>query len=417
MMSEIGASGLAAALRPGDRVLIGQAVAEPPSLVAELIRTAAHVDDVTAFCGYALDTAWRDVARGRPGIRSYAAHGMLRRLAADGRLDLVPMHYSRIEDHVRDGTLGADIVLLQVGPPDADGDYSLGATVDHVVVAAERARVVFVEVNENMPRTYAARRLPGSLVTGAVATDAPLVGSPSRSATDAERGVAANVARLIPDGATVQLGIGALAEAIAGALRDRRELRIRSGIVGDWVVDLYDAGAMAAGEASCVTGMALGTERLYRFLDGNRQVRLAPLAEQVAVEAIAMADAYVSVNSAIEVDLVGQVNSEVAGGRYVGAVGGLVDYARAVRSSPDGLAIIALAAGAGERSVIVPVLSGPATCAKSDVDIVVTEWGVADLRAASLAERIGRIAEVAHPDRRAALRAAAPAWVPGPEQN
>jgi acyl-CoA hydrolase len=412
MMKKGATSGLAEALRPGDRVLIGQAVAEPPSLVAELVRAAARMDDVTAICGYALAAAWRDVTRGRPRITSYAAHGMLRRLAASGLLDLVPMHYSRIEEQVRDGTLGVDIVLLQVGPPDAEGCYTLGATVDHAVVAAERARAVFVEVNQNMPRTHAVRRLPGSLVTGAVSTDAPLVGSPSRPVTDAERAVAANVARLIPDGATIQLGIGALAEAIAAALRARRDLRIRSGIVGDWVVDLYEASAMAPVEASCVTGMALGTERLYRFLDRNPQVRLAPLTEQIAIDAIAKADPYVSVNSAIEVDLVGQVNSEVAGGRYVGAVGGLVDYARGVRHSRGGLAIIALSAGAGESSAIVPAVSGPVTCSKSDVDIVVTEWGAADLRSASFAERADRIAELAHPDRRAELRAAVPSWVP-----
>jgi acyl-CoA hydrolase len=398
-------------VRSGDTVLIGQAASEPPTLVAALLRLAAEVEDVTAICGYALDPVWLTARPGRPYLRSYSAQGPLRALARAGLVDLMPLHYSRIEDHVRDGRLAADVVLLQVGPPDEEGYYALGATVDYVVVAAEAARAVVVEVNPNMPRTQATRRLHRSLVTAEVATSAPLAVSPVRAPSPEELAVASNVAALVPDGATIQVGLGALAEAIAAELHGRRNLRVRAGLVGDWLVGLYEAGAMAPGPATCVTGIALGTDRLYRFLDGNDRVRMAPLSEQLAVDALAAAGPFITMNSAIEVDLLGQVNAEVGGGRYVGAVGGQVDFFRGAHVGDGGLAVVALAAGPGSASRIVAHLSGPVTTPKSDVDVVVTEWGVADLRGADFGERACRLAAIAHPDVRDELLAALPPWV------
>lgn len=401
-------------VRAGDTVLIGQAASEPPTLVADLLRLAAEVGDVTAICGYTLDPVWRSARPGSPRLRSYSAQGPLRDLSRDGLVELIPVHYSRLEDHVRDGRLAADVVLLQVGPLDDDGCYPLGATVDYVVVAAEAARAVVVEVNPHMPRTHATRRLPRSLVTAEVATSAPLAVSPTRAPTPEEVAVAKNVAALVPDGATIQVGLGALAEAIAAQLHDRHDLRVRAGLVGDWLVGLYEAGAMAPGPATCVTGIALGTDRLYRFLDGNAQVLLAPLSEQLAVDALAAAGPFITMNSAVEVDLFGQVNAEVAGGRYVGAVGGQVDFFRGAHVGQGGLAVVALAAGSSSASRIVAQLSGPVTTPKSDVDVVVTEWGIADLRCADFGERARRLAAVAHPGVRGELLSALPNWVRAP---
>src|SRR4051794_2023072 len=340
-------------VRSGDTVLVGQAAAEPPALVAGLLRAAAELDDVTAICGYTLDPVWRTARPGRPRLRCYSPQGPLRAMANDGLVDVIPMHYSRIEDHVRDGRLAADVVLLQVGPPDDDGHYPLGATVDYAVVAAERARDVLVEVNPHMPRTHATRKLHRSQVTAEVRTCAPLVESTARPASQVEQAVARNVAPLVPDGATIQLGIGGLADAIAAELQNRRGLRVRSGLVGDWLVGLYESGAMAAGPTTCVTGIALGSERLYRFLDGADRVLMAPLSEQLSADALVAGGPFISVNSAVEVDVFGQVNSEVAGGRYVGGVGGQVDFFRAAHVGDGGLAVVALAAGSGSASRIV----------------------------------------------------------------
>ncbi|MCZ4498360.1 MAG: hypothetical protein JWQ74_913 [Marmoricola sp.] len=391
-------------LRAGDTVLVGQATAEPPTLVRMLVEATGSVADLTAFCGYTLSKAWKDVAPAGLKVRAYAAHGVLRGLADKGVLDVLPWHLSAVEANIASRRMPVDVVLLQVGPKDEAGYYSLGPTVDYAVVAAELARVVLVEVNPEMPRTRTSRRLHESVVTGEVPASGGLAGSPARPASGAEKLVAKNVTGLVPDGATIQLGAGALAEAVAEELGVRRNLEVRSGLVGDWLVDLYESGAMRPGADSAVVSMALGTKRLYDFVDRSAVIRFAPMSELIDPRVLAGCDSFVAINSAIEVDLSGQINSEVVGGRYVGAVGGQVDFFRATRASAGGLAIVALASNhpSGE-SRIVASLDGPVTSLRSDVDIVVTEWGIADLRAASLGERAERLLAVADPRHRSAL--------------
>jgi acyl-CoA hydrolase len=395
-------------IKPGDTVLIGQATAEPPGLVRHLIAAAEQVDDITAFCGYTLSDEWNAVAETGLTVKAYAAHGALRRLGKIGKLDVLPWHLSSVEPYITSGRFPVDVVLMQVGPKDADGFYSLGATVDYGVIAAERARTVLVEVNANMPRTRTARTLHESLVAAEIHTAEALADSPARPANDVEKEVARHVAGLIPSGATVQLGASALADEVARRLHDRKNLTVRSGLVGDWLVDLYEAGAMAPGRDTTVTGMVLGTRRLYDFVHENEQVWFAPTQDIVDPAALSRCSLYAAVNSAIEVDLTGEINAEVVGGRYVGAVGGQVDFFRGARASRDGMAIVALASThTNGESRIVTTLSGPVTSLKSDVDLVITEWGVADLRAASLRERAARLIEVAAPQHREELAAAA----------
>jgi acyl-CoA hydrolase len=400
-------------LRPGDTVLIGQAAAEPPALVEKFITAAHAIDGLTAFCGYTLSDAWAGVGPGQPNIKAYAAHGALRKLSAKGLVDIVPCHYGRIEDLITARHIRVDVVLLQVGPADADGYYGLGATVDYAAVAAEHARVVLVEVNANMPPASSSRRLHRSRVAALITSSRVLAGSPARPANAAERAVADNVAAFVPSGATIQLGVGALADAIAWALHARRDLWVRSGLVGDWLVDLDEAGALADSPGSCVTGIALGTDRLYRFLSDSAKVRMAPIDEQLAPAALAQCDPYVATNSAIEVDLLGQVNAEVVAGRYVGAVGGQPGFLQATRQARSGLAILALAAtnSDGSTSRIVPAVSGPVTTAQSDVDLVITEFGAADLRGTSYQERVERLIAVAAPQHRATLASGRPPWL------
>lgn len=393
-------------LQSGDHIVVGQAAGEPPGLVRAIIEAAEHVPDLTVFCGYSLSSEWERIGTDGPRVRAYAAHGAFRKLGARGLLEMVPWHLSVVDSYIRAGRLRADVVVLQVAPLDDDGYYNLGPTVDYVVVAAERAREVLVEVNPNLPRTRSAYRLHRSQVTGVLETDTDLASSPSRPPTDVEKMLAQHVAGLVPCGATVQLGASALADEVARGLTRLRDLRIRSGLVGDWLVDLYEAGSMAPGPDTSVIGMALGTRRLYDFVADNEAVWFAPTAEIVAPEAMRSCSAYVAINSAIEVDLTGAVNAEVIAGRYVGAVGGQVDFFRGSRFSADGMAVVALSAvHSNGESRVVTNLQGPATSLKSDVDIVVTEYGVADLRATSLGERARLLAAVAAPQHRDALRA------------
>ena len=403
---------IAVYLRPGDTVLIGQATAEPPVLVEHFIEAAQRIDDLTALCGYTLSDAWAGVGPGRPHITAYAAHGVFRKLASQGLVNMAPWHYSRIESLITRGLLPVDVVLLQVAPLDDEGYYPLGATVDYAHAAAATARVVLVEVNETMPRTTTNRRLHQSQVTSAIHRTKQLAGSPARLASDVELRVAANVAGLIDSGATVQLGAGALADAIAHELRARRQLRIRSGLVGDWLADLDEDGALDRNPGSVSIGIALGEERLYQFLRDSPWVQFAPLADLVDPAVIAKCDQFVSVNSAIEVDVMGQVNAEVVNDRYVGAVGGQVDFFRATRASKGGLAVLALSATTPSgASRIVGSLAGPVTTSKSDVDMVVTEWGIADLRAATMPQIFERLIAVADPRHRADLQSYRPSWV------
>ncbi len=398
-------------LKPGDHVLIGEATAEPPELIRQLLAAAGSVDDLTVFCGYTLAPEWKAVHDDRPTITSYVAHGTLRPLAAAGLVRIVPLHLSEVEKAVVTGKLPIDVVLIQVGPMGNDGCYDLGPTVDYAWAAAQQARVVLVEVNEHMPRTRSTRRLSASRVTAAIDSSRALAGSPARPPSETERQVAAHVARYVRSGSTVQLGASALADAIAEEISDRRDLRVRSGLVGDWLVDLQEAGALSSEPGSCVVGIALGSPRLYDFLARSDVVEFAPTQDLVAPQIMLNCEHFVSMNSTIEVDILGQANSEVAGGRYVGAVGGQVDFFRAARAARSGSAIIAMASTSPSgQSRIVPTLSGPTTTSKSDVDVVVTEWGAAEIGSLSLADRVEALARVAHPDHRDALRAARPAW-------
>ena len=397
-------------LHPGDRILVGEGVAEPPELVDSLIAASEEIEALTAICGYTANDKWASVPPGRISVAGYVAHGSLRELAKAGRLDIVPAHLSQMESVILNGEVPVDVVLLQVGPKDPDGYYNLGATVDYASGAAKRARTVLVAVNANMPRTRSSRRLHESRVTAAFDVSAPLLGSPARKPDETEQRLAANVAELVRDGSTIQLGAGAFAEAIAAELLDRRRLRVRSGLVGDWLVDLYQAGAMDSAPGSCVVSMALGTDRLYRFVDGNDDIEFAPSQDLVEQAAMAPCDHFVAMNSAVEVDLLGQVNSEMVGDRYVGAVGGQVDFFRATRLSRSGAAVVALPSTTPNgESRIVAHLNGPVTTLKNDYDAVVTEWGTAHIGSRPFSARVDELIGVAHPEHREALRSSKPA--------
>jgi acyl-CoA hydrolase len=304
--------------------------------------------------------------------------------------------------------LKADIVLLQVSPADAEGYHSLGCAVDYVWSAAQSARVVLVEINPNVPRTRSVCRLHCSRVVVAGESDLPLAELPNRAPDELEMTIGRNVARLVPDGAIIQLGSGSMAAAVARALSRHRGLRVRSGMVGDWLPELVASGAVDTTDPeACMASLAVGSRSLYDFASADSVLSFTLPAQLVAPGAKMAGAPFMSINSAIEVDLCGQANSEFIGTRYVGAVGGLSDYFRAARRSPGGLAIVALpatTAGAAPKSRVVARIAGAyVTAAQSDVDAVVTEYGVADIRATTLAERRALITALAEPRFRAAL--------------
>lgn len=399
-------SALSECLRPGDRIVVGQAVSEPVGLIAELFALAPRLETVDLFCGLSLNPAWEENVPAAVSVTTYLGLGTVRRLVARQRARIVPTSLSQLSSLIASRKLQVDVVLLQVSPADADGYHSLGCTLDYVWDAAQAARAVVVEVNSNLPLTRGGGRLHTSRVVVARESDAPLLESPAEEPGEVQHQVARQVANLVPDGATVQLGIGGLAVAVAGAIKDRRGLKIRSGMVGDWFLDLVDSGAIdTAMPDACLASLAVGSGRLYRSLSRDGVLGFAPPAQLVVP---IPGSPFMAINSAIEVDLNGQVNAEFVGERYVGTVGGQTDYFRAARRSTGGLAILALpsttgaATGREAKSRIV-ARCAYVTSAQSDVDIIVTEHGAADIRATTLKERNALIANIADPRERGAL--------------
>lgn len=398
----MGSTALADCLRPGDRVVVGQACAEPIGLVAELLAHAPHLGSLDVFCGYSLNPAWEGELPPALRVTSYCGLGTLGTPVAAGRVRLVPSSLSQISALIRSRKLAADVVLLQVSPADADGYHSLGCTIDYVWDAVQVARVVLVEVNAAMPVTRNPARLHASRVVVARESDTPLPQSTPETPSELQRQLARHVAALVPDGASLQLGIGALAGAIAGELRTRRGLRLRSGMVGDWVLDLADAGALDTQTPdACLASLAVGSRPLYQSLSPGGLLGFAPPS---ALMAPVRGSPLMAINSAIEVDLAGQVNAEWVGTRYVGAVGGQTDYFRAARASDGGLAILALTSLTAHGASRIVAQSARVTSAQSDIDVIVTEHGVADIRATTLDERGALIAALAAPRHRGSLR-------------
>ena len=316
---------------------------------------------------------------------------------------------------IRSGALPVDVVFVQVSPPDADGRHRLGLAADYLQAAIERARVVVAEVNPGVPRSEGETLLDPEQITFAIEAAEPPLELPRSTPVDTERTIAEYVAERVPDEAVLQFGIGTIPDAVCVALAGKRDLGIHSGLISDGVLDLIEAGAVTnrkkeLDQGVSIGGVIFGTRRLYEFADLNPAVQLRSLEYTHAPSVIARFDAFVSIQTAVEVDLTGQINAETLGGVHIGAVGGANDFVRAAAASPHGHSITALRATttSGKISRIVPKLQDSVvTTTRSDVDLVVTEYGVAELRGRTLRERADSLIAIAHPDFRAALTEAA----------
>jgi acetyl-CoA hydrolase len=399
-------------IRPGDTVVWGQACAEPLTLTERLMDQRAEIGSFRCFLGIPASGTVRPEHADHVRFVSYCGTGTNAALARAGALDVVPVHYSTLPDLLTHGPLRADVVLLQLPPADQRGRYSLGLADDYFSAAIGTARVVIAEVNDQVPRTCGRRVLTGTDLDVLVRTSRPPAELAPRRADEVTQRIARNVAGLIEDGATLQFGIGALPEAVLAELADRRDLGVHSGLLSDAAAGLMEAGVITNARKSLdrghtVAGVLMGTSQLFRFADRNPAIILADTGYTHNADVLAAQDRLTAINSAIEVDLSGQVNAELAGGGYVGAVGGAADFLRGAARSPGGLPIVALPAIARTSSRIVSRLSGPVSTARSDAGIVVTEFGLADLRGQPLRVRQERMLAIAHPDHRPGLEKAA----------
>lgn len=402
---------LAGIVRAGDRVVWGQAASEPATLTAALMAQRAEIGGFSAFIGVSWSDAVHPDHADHVAFRSYCGAGRNRALAQAGCLDILPSHYSELGALMRSGRLPVDVVLVQVAPADEHGRYSLSLAGDYVVPALACARVVIAEINAQAPRTCGPHFLTAPDIHYAIHVDRPPLAPPAAKPHPAEAGVARNVASLVEDGATIQTGIGSLPDAIAAQLTSHRELGFHSGAMGDGIAALIRAGVITNARKGVDAGVSvaaclMGSAALNRLAHRNPALQVRSVEYTHAQAVLASLDRLVAINAAVEVDLTGQVNSEVAGGVYVGAVGGSIDFVRGATASRGGLPVIALPSRTGGRAGsarIVARLGGPVTIPRGDAVIVVTEHGVADLRGLSFRQRVQRMLAVAHPEDRERL--------------
>ncbi|MBM6545430.1 acetyl-CoA hydrolase/transferase family protein [Janibacter sp. YIM B02568] len=398
---------LRALVRAGDGVWWSQTSAEPTPLVDALLEQLPAIGPVDAFVGMTLNRRLVDNLPQDLTVISYGGLGLLRTLSGSGRLEIVPSHYSTIPRLFSTGAIAADVGLVQVSPPDADGYVTLGTGVDYAADAVPATRTLIAEINQQMPATVGSPRIHFSRFAATLETDRPLITTPARDSSWEERVIGQHVAALIDDGSTLQVGVGTLPSAVLAALGNHKDLGLHTGIVSDSVLPLIRSGVLTGARAefepgTLVTGAALGSEELYTTIP-DLSLEFRPVSHTHDPRILSRLSSLVSVNGAIEVDLAGNVGAEYADAVLVGALGGQTDFARAA-SSTGRLSIIALRSTARGASTIVPTLvHGPVTTSRADVDCVVTEHGVAHLTGCTLRERARRLIAVAAPEHRESL--------------
>lgn len=395
-------------IRPGDTIMWGQSHAEPVTLMRALVRERSRLARIRVFLGIGLAEVLEPEHADAIDFLAYCGSGSNRKLARAGVLDILPAHYSQLPSLIRSRALAVDVVMFQVSPPDALGRHSLGLAREYLVAALKGARTVIAEVHPDVPWTYGGPYLRATDIDLLTQSDAAFPEHAKAEPGTIEKAIGRHVAELVDDGATLQTGIGAIPDAVLAALADRRDLGVHSGSIGDGIAALTESGAITNARKTIdagvtVGGVLIGSERLRRFAHGNASLELRGTEYTHDPRVLGRIGRFVAINSAVEVDLTGQVNAEVAAGTYVGAVGGVGDFLRAAQASAGGVPIVALPSTAGKHSRIVARVSGPVTVPRSDACVIVTEYGAADLRGLSLAQRVSRMIAIAHPDHREQL--------------
>jgi acetyl-CoA hydrolase len=405
------AEGITRHIRPGDVVVAAQVLGEPTALLEELFSRADELAGVTLFVGMSVTGV---LTRVPSGIDLVSSVGMAPNsdLIAAQRMRLVPCHMSQLPWLLTEGPLRADVALVLLSPPDADGYCSLGVTSDYAWPALRAAPVVLAEINDNVPVIAGDTRVHVSQLAQVVRTSRPLPEYHRATPTDLERRIARHVAGYIRDGSCLQIGIGRLGEAILQAVGDRRDLGVHAGMVGDTILEMIRDGVITNARKGndrglAVAGSVLGSSRAIALAARTPSLHIVSIAQTHDPARIEALPDFVCVNFALEVDLLGQVNTETAGGRYVGALGGAVDFLRAATRSPGGHSVVALPAATSRGRPRIVDRVETVSALGADVDVIATEYGVAEIRGRSTAERARAIIEIAAPEQRETLRAAA----------
>jgi len=413
-MLVVSAEEAVAQIRSGQRVFLHGACATPSVLLDALVARALQLRDVTIIHLHA-EGPGPHLA---PEMAGHFRHLALfigpnaRAAVNEGRAEYIPSFLSDIPQLFLRGELPLDVALVNCTPPDRHGFCSLGTSVDTALAAVRAARTVIAQLNRSMPRTLGAGAIHASQIALGVEVDVPPYEVPPPEIGDVERRIGERVAELIPDGATVQMGIGAIPAAVAMALTDHRDLGIHTEMFTDVVVDLVERGVITGArkeidQGKIVAAFLMGTARLYDFVDDNPMVEMRPADYTNDTAVIRRFDRMCAINSAIEVDLTGQVCADSIGHRLYSGVGGQMDFIRGASLAAQGRAIIALPSTArgGTTSRLVTTLQPGAgvVTTRAHVQTVVTEWGVAELRGRSTRERARALIDIADPEFRPAL--------------
>ena len=397
----------------GARVFIGSGAAVPVTLTGALATIARDLHGVEACHILTLgDAPWAEPSLdGHVRVNSFFVGANVRRAVHEGRADASPIFLSELPDLFR-RERPVDVALVQVSPPDSRGYVSLGVSIDVVRAAVDGARIAVAEVNARMPRTFGAGLIPFSAFTDHVAVDRDLPTWSPPEATSVERAIGASVASLVRDGDTLQLGIGSIPNAVLGALGGHKDLGVHTEMFSDGVVDLVERGVITGAckgyhRGRLVTSFVMGTKRVYDFVDGNPLVEFHESDWTNNPAVIARHEGMIAINSALSIDLSGQVCADSIDGRVYSGVGGQVDFVRGARAARGGRSVIALPSTAmgGTRSRIVVALAegSSVTTSRNDVHYVATEFGVENLHGLTLRERALALLRLAHPKFRDAI--------------
>jgi acyl-CoA hydrolase len=398
-----------AGVESGNQIYLHGAAATPSVLLDALVRRADELADVRTV-GLHIEGPGPHMA---PEMSGHFRHRALfigpnaRAAVNEGRADYIPVFLSDIPRLFALRLLPLDVAFINVSPPDEHGYCSLGTSVEAALAAVGSARLVVAQLNRSVPRTLGDSFVHVSRIDLAVEVDVPPYELEPKAIGDVERRIGAYVAELVPDGATIQMGIGTIPVAIGEALRDKRDLGVHTEMFSDVVVDLVEAGAVTGGakevnRGKIVSTFVLGSRRLYDFVNDNPMVELRPVDYTNDTAVIRRFRRMVAINSAIEIDLTGQVCADSIGQRLYSGVGGQMDFVRGAALAEEGRAVIAMpsTAAGGTASRITPFLRSGAgvTTTRAHVRTVVTEWGVAELFGKSISERAKALVSIAHPD-------------------
>jgi acyl-CoA hydrolase len=395
-------------VQSGMRVYIHPGCAEPETLVEALYKRAPFVEDVEIV--HMMTFGRADYVK--PEMEGHFRHNAVfiganvRDAINEGRADYTPVYLSEIEELFLSGAMPIDVALIEVSPPDSHGFCSFGVGVDTTLTAAQCARYVIAQVNDQMPRTYGDSFIHVHKIDAIVESSRPLCAMERPAITDLHTAIARNVAGLIEDGAVLQTGIGGIPDAVLPFLKDRKDLGIHSELISDGVIDLIDAGVVTGARKNfkprkVIVGFAIGSKQLFDYVDNNPIFEFHPTSYTNNPLMIARNDNMVAINSALQIDLTGQVCSDSIGTFFYSGIGGQVDFLRGASHAKGGKPIIALSSTAknGTISRVAPMLSPGAGVVTSRglIRYVVTEYGVAYLHGKSIRERAKALIEIAHP--------------------